>query len=91
VSNNGDGDKVLRTNAHIIYDFTGFYTSATVFIKGSTSSRTRAYQIGISKYWDEIEPYFEIWGSKDDEWRPFEKGMNFEAFLGRRKAPFYFS
>jgi hypothetical protein len=89
VSNNGDGDKVLRTTARIIYDFTGFYTGATVFIQGSTPARTRKYQMGINKYWDEINPYFEILGHVNGKWVPYKKGINYEAFLGRRKASFF--
>ena len=50
VSNNGDGDKVLRTAARIIYDFTDIHHGAAVFIQGSTPSRTRTYQMGINKY-----------------------------------------
>jgi hypothetical protein len=89
VSNNGDGDKVLRTTAGIIYAFTGIYHDAAVFIKGSTPSRTRTYQMGINKYWDEINPHFEILGRINGRWDPFKKGINYEAFLGRRKASFF--
>lgn len=89
ISNNGDGDKVLRTAAGIIYDFTAFHMGAAVFIKGSTPARTRTYQMGINKFWDEINPHFEVLGKIKDKWDPFEKGVNYEAFIGRRKASFF--
>jgi hypothetical protein len=60
VSNNGDGDKVLITIASIIYDFTGIYTGAAVFIQGTTPARTRRYQMGINKFWTQISPVFEV-------------------------------
>lgn len=90
VSNNEDGDKVLATIASIIYDFTGVYTKAAVFIQGTTAARTRRYQMGISKYWEQISPIFEVLGLKNDKWEPFRKGENYNAFLGRRKASFLF-
>lgn len=91
VSNNGDGDKILATVAQIIFFFTGIYQESWVFIKGSTSSRTRWYQMGIAKYWDHIKLIFEIQGYRSRKWEPFEKGKNYEAFLGRRRTSlFYF-
>ena len=90
VSNNEDGDKVLATVASIIYDFTNIYTKAAVFIQGSTAARTRRYQMGINKYWDQISPIFEVIGLKNDSWESFRKGENYNAFIGRRKASFLF-
>jgi hypothetical protein len=90
ISGNADGDKVLATVAGIIYDFTGIFMQAAVFIKGTTRARTRRYQMGINKYWDQIHPVFEIFGLKNNKWEPFRKGENYEAFLGRRKASFLF-
>jgi hypothetical protein len=87
-SNNGDADKVLGTVAHIIYDFTGLFQGAAIFIKGTNAARTRWYQMGISSHWEQIEPVFEIIGRRNGEWEPFRKGTNYEAFIGRRKASF---
>ena len=87
ISNNGDGDKVLGTVANIIYDFTDVFTGAAVFIQGTTDSRTRRYQMGISKYWEQIGQVFEVYGlRKDDKWELFKKNENYKAFLGRRKT-----
>jgi hypothetical protein len=90
VSNNGDGDKVLITIASIIYDFTGIYTGAAVFIQGTTPARTRRYQMGINKFWTQISPVFEVLGLKNEKWEQFAPGENYDAFLGRRKASFLF-
>lgn len=87
-SRNGDRDKVLRTVARIIFDFTGMYTDSSVFIQGSTPARTRVYQMGLNKYWDDISIHFDVFGHTGKKWEPFEKGTNYEAFIGRRKAPF---
>jgi hypothetical protein len=88
VSNNKDGDKVLVTVASIIETFTSVYINASVFIKGTTAARTRRYQMGINKYWPQISPVFEIFGFIKGIWELFQPGENYDAFLGRRKAPF---
>lgn len=85
VSNNNDGEKVLITVASIIYDFTNISKDASIFIKGTTVSRTRRYQMGINKYWLQINSLFEIYGLKNQKWEVFKQGENYDAFLGRRK------
>lgn len=90
VSNNGDDEKILLTVAHIIYLFTSVYPKAAVVIQGTSASRTRRYQMGINKYWVQIDPIFEVFGLKDNKWEPFRYGVNYAAFLGRRKAPLIF-
>jgi hypothetical protein len=47
-SNNSDRDKVLTTVAYTAVDFTNQFPRAKIFVEGSTSARTRLYQIGIS-------------------------------------------
>ncbi len=47
-SHNGDSDKIVRTLASIIYDFTLKYLNVHIFIKGTTPSRTGFYQMNIS-------------------------------------------
>ena len=90
ISNNGDDDKVLITVASIIYDFTCVYSGAVVFIKGTTPSRNRRYQMGVNKHWDQINAVFEVFGFENEKWEHFRNGENYEAFLGRRKASFLF-
>ncbi len=87
-SNNGDAEKVLGTVAHIIYEFTGLFHGAAIFIQGSDAVRTRWYQMNIGSHWEQIEPVFEIFGYRNGKWEPFKKETNYEAFIGRRKASF---
>jgi len=88
VSNNKDTDVIMGTIGGIIYDFTNIFSEALIFIKGTNATRSRLYQININKHWDRIEPVFEIWGLNNEEWEPFKKGVNYDAFLGRRKGAF---
>lgn len=85
VSNNGDGDKILATTAGIIIAFTERFPNASIFIEGTSASRTRRYQMGISKYWKEIKDILEIYGYKDGKWEAFQRGVNYQAFVGSRK------
>jgi hypothetical protein len=84
-SNNGDRDKVLATVAFTALDFTNQFPSARIVAQGSTSARTRLYQMGIADNLLEINRNFEIYGLFEGEWDPFKKGRNYEAFLIRRK------
>lgn len=88
VSNNGDQDKIMGTLGSIIFDFTTLNSDAQIFIEGTNAVRTRLYQMNISKYWNQIDLFFEVLGLKEDKWYPFKKGINYEGFLGRRKMPF---
>lgn len=85
ISNNGDSEKVLATVVSAVYAFTDRYRDAWVYATGSTASRTRLYRIGISKHYDEAAKHFEIYGLLNDEWVEFEKGIEFDAFLIKRK------
>src|SRR5258707_3578641 len=62
VSNNNDRNIVLATVAHTIFDFTNNYGNHYIFATGSTSSRTRLYQIGIASLWEEISQDFDVYG-----------------------------
>jgi hypothetical protein len=85
-SSNQDTEKVLATVASTVIDFTNRYPDKTIFLVGSTVSRTRRYQMGINKYWDEIKPLFEVYGLIGSEgFYPFESGVNYFAFLVIRK------
>lgn len=85
VSNNGDSEKVLATVVDAVFAFLDQYPTSWVFASGSTAARTRLYQIGISKYYDEISAKLEIYGQIDDEWRPFERDRNYLSFLAKLK------
>jgi hypothetical protein len=89
VSNNQDTDLIMGTLGSIIYDFTNFFPQALIWIKGTSPARTRLYQMNINKHWERIEPVFEVFGLRKEEWEPFRKGINFDEFLGRRKGAFF--
>lgn len=84
-TNNQDRQKVLATVADTVLDFTSTYPDAFVFARGSTPGRTRLYQMGIATFFDEIGSLFSITAYYNGEWKPFEKGKNYEAFLIKRK------
>ncbi len=85
-TNNGDRDMVLATAGEIVYYFSGVFSNSLIFIQGSNAVRTRLYQQALNKYWAEISSLFEVWGRTNDDWQYFEKGRNYNAFLGRRKV-----
>jgi hypothetical protein len=85
VSNNRDREKILATVAAIVVHFTAEIPHAVIFAEGSTVSRTRLYQMGISANWQIIKEYFDLQGFKEGEWERFQKNRNYEAFLLRRK------
>lgn len=41
--------------------------------------------MGITQFWDEISTLLDVKGYSVDQWKPFEKGINYEAFLVARK------
>lgn len=84
-SNNDDVKKVLSTVARAVLDFMEGRPQAIVMAKGSTPSRTRLYQMGISEFWEEIREMFEIKGYYENDWQSFQKGRNYEAFFIFRK------
>lgn len=84
-TNNKDRQKVLATVADTVLDFTQLHPQAFIFAQGSTLSRTRLYQMGISAIWEEIGSLFRVIGYVDGEWKPFRKRINYEAFMIKRK------
>jgi hypothetical protein len=58
---------------------------AIIFAEGSTPSRTRLYQMGITAHWPEIDEGFDLQGFRHEKWERFEKNRDYEAFLLRRK------
>ena len=85
ISNNGDSEMVLSTVVSTVYAFTDKYPDVWVFATGSTKVRTRLYRMGITKYITEIKKDFQVFGLRDDEWEKFEKEVEYEAFLVKRK------
>jgi hypothetical protein len=86
VSNNGDGEKVLATVVSAIFAFWEDHPYALIYARGNTASRTRLYQIGINKYYDEIKDMLDIYGKTENGWFPFKKNMNCLAFAAQLKT-----
>jgi hypothetical protein len=85
ITNNGDSRKVLATVASTLYDFTDKLPGAYIYAEGSTKARTRLYRMGIANNYEMIKNDFDIRGRKDGQWCSFERNVDYEAFLVRRK------
>lgn len=85
ISNNGDSEMVLATVISALYAFTDQHPKAWIYATGSTKSRTRLYRMGIAKYLEEVNNDFEIFGQIGKIWQVFEKDLEYESFLVRRK------
>ena len=87
ISDNGDSEKVLATVVGAAYAFFDRHPAAWVYLSGSTSARTRLYQMAIAKYLPELTEDFAIYGEHQEEWQPFERNKPFAAFIVHLKAP----
>jgi hypothetical protein len=85
ITNNGDSQKVLATVASTVYAFTEKYKGAWVYAVGSNDVRTRLYRMGITNNLIEIQKDFEVFGLCVDQWQEFCHGIDYKAFLIRRK------
>jgi hypothetical protein len=68
-------------NANFIDDS----TISNILIRGRSPARMRLYQMGIASAWEEINERYDILGKCNNNWIPFKKGVNYEAFLVFRK------
>lgn len=85
---NGDMDKIFNTVANEIYSFLKRNPLHVVYITGSTPVRTRKYQQLISKHYEIISMYLDIYGVLST--RAFAKFIpnsktNYIAFLIENK------
>jgi len=85
ISNNKDREKVLATVCSTIISFTEKHGKIPIFVKGSSPARTRLYQMGVNAHREVIESLFLVYGRIGEKWRPFEPGINFNAFLVIKK------
>lgn len=84
-SNNHDAEKILATVGKAVISFTNFYPEAIIYAEGSTPSRTRRYQMGINKFWKEIELDFFVYGLIGKDFESFRSGKNYMGFAVKRK------
>jgi hypothetical protein len=85
ITDNGDRDKVLATVAEIVEELFKSYPEHTIYFKGTTSSRTRLYQMAINHYFDELNDKFHILGETDNKITQFIKNIKYESFLILKK------
>jgi hypothetical protein len=85
VTHNHDTEKVLATVALAVLMFTDRFPDATIYVEGSTTSRNRLYRIGISKFHSEITHDFIILGLRNEQWESFQRNLNYECFVVKRK------
>ena len=84
-SDNKDRDIVLATVANTIHKFCDHYGDHLIFVAGSTPARTRLYQMSISKLLEDIKSGFNVYGIVNDEILEFQRNVNYESFLVKRK------
>lgn len=85
ISNNGDTQKVLGTVVAALYAFFDRNREAIIYATGSTPARTRLYRMGISKFFDEIQNDFYLYGQIGDKLFVFEAGVEYQGFVAQRK------
>lgn len=85
VSDNGDTNIVLNTVLSSLRFFMQKNKNASIFISGTTRSRNRLYRNVINKFYQQIIITHTIFGSYQGIWQNFEKNLDFEAVVLRRK------
>lgn len=78
-SNNNDRDKILATVAKAIMLFLDAFPDTRIEVRGSTSSRTRLYQIKVVQHLLRIRENYVVQGLKDNEWKNFDRNENYSA------------
>lgn len=85
VSDNGDRDIILATVVASIYIYSSNYRDRNIYIQGSSRSRTRLYQMAISKEFQSLSQHFDIRGVTKNEnnltTSPFDRKINYDGFL----------
>jgi len=80
-TNNGDTEKVLATIAATVFGFFKNHPTAIIYTTGSTEARTILYQMGINKYYSEIETEYHQLGELENKLDCFIKGVNYQGFI----------
>jgi len=81
ITDNGDMPEIMATVMAVAIDYLNDFPDRRIYLTGNTASRTRLYQIAISKVLKSISQYVTVLGYYNDLWIPFEPNMNFEGFL----------
>jgi hypothetical protein len=75
----------LATVVAALYVFFDNYPTAYVYATGSTKTRTRLYRMGITKFHEEMEKDFYLYGQVGDDYPEFKSGKDYDGFLAQRK------
>lgn len=86
VSNNHDMNIVLATVVKTTLTFFEAYPDRRVYFTGSSSARIRLYSAILARESENWEPVFEVLGMQNGKPVPFERGMNYEAFIITKKS-----
>jgi len=81
ITDNGDMKMVLSTVVRIAAEFLSGNPGVIIHLTGSTPARTRLYRIIISNRYETIRNDFSVLGYLNGGFHPFQKNMNYEAFL----------
>jgi len=73
--------EIFATAITAVTAFLNEYRNRKIYFEGSTSPRTRLYQIVINKIYNSDNQDLIILGLRNQEWYPFEPTINFEGFL----------
>jgi hypothetical protein len=85
ISDNGDRNKILATVIHAIDTYLNYYPDRMIFFTGSTKVRTRLYRMVIGLNLDYLSHRFEIYCQTDTGIITFQKNLQVQGFLIRRK------
>ena len=85
VSNNGDTEKVLATVVAAVYAFLDSHLTAYVYAPGSTQARTRLYQMGISRFYKDMQRDFHLYGRIGEDFVNFKLNTTYEGILAQRR------
>ncbi|MHA4812562.1 DUF6934 family protein [Flavitalea flava] len=77
----------LATIVKAIDSYTRRYPRRWVYFKGNTKEKTRLYRMAVGLNLEELSLNFEIYAriENEDEFVPFRKNMEINAFLIRRR------
>jgi len=86
VTDNGDLHEIMATVMKAILLFLEQHPDKIIYVEGNTKSRTRLYQISISKVYPLLINDLIILGQQNEKWIDFETNLSFESFLIAKKT-----
>ena len=79
--NNGDLERIMATVAQTLLAFFAYYPTARVAFAGSTPSRTRLYQIVLTRELQAASEKFVISGLRNTAIEPFAPNQTYDGFV----------